>query len=82
MYDYSKLYARMAELGITREELARRMKISRSTLYAKLNSKTEFTQSEIWNCVQILNLDIRKLDRYFFRQKSFESKTKHKEEFI
>lgn len=34
-YDYSKLYGRMAEMGITREELARQLEISRSTLYSK-----------------------------------------------
>lgn len=79
MYDYSKLYARMAELGITREELAKRMHISRSTLYAKLTSRTEFTQGEIWHCVQILRLDCRQLDRYFFRQKSFENRTNKEE---
>lgn len=68
-YDYSKLYGRMAELGITREKLAKQLEISRSTLYSKLTSRTEFTQDEIRRCVEILRLDVRDLSLYFFRTK-------------
>lgn len=71
-YDYSKLYGRMAEMGITREELARQLEISRSTLYSKLTkltSRTEFTQDEIRRCVEILRLDVRDLSLYFFKTK-------------
>ena len=70
-YDYSKLYGRMAELGITREALAKQLNISRSTLYSKLNSRTEFTQDEIRKCVEILRLDVRYLAMYFFTLKKF-----------
>ena len=54
---------------ITREELARQLEISRSTLYSKLTSRTEFTQDEIRRCVEILRLDVRDLSLYFFKTK-------------
>lgn len=74
-YDYSKLYGRMAEMGITREELARQLEISRSTLYSKLTSRTEFTQDEIRRCVEILRLDVHDLSLYFLRLNSFDTKS-------
>lgn len=68
-YDYSKLIGRMAELNISRDDLAAAIGVSRSALYHKMRSDTEFTQDEIKACVKTLNLDQIDIPQYFFMVK-------------
>ena len=68
-YDYSKLIGRMAELNVSRDDLAAAIGVSRSALYHKMRSDTEFTQNEIKACVKTLNLDQIDIPQYFFMVK-------------
>lgn len=65
-FNYAKLYGRMAELGISKEKLAQMIGMSRSSLYKKLISSREFTQSEIIQCAEILNISPLDIPEYFF----------------
>lgn len=65
-FNYTKLYGRMAELGISKEKLAQMIGMSRSSLYKKLISSREFTQSEIIQCAEILNISLLDIPEYFF----------------
>ena len=48
------------------DNFAKAMKINRSTLSGKLNSKTAWTQSEIEKACKLLELPIDKVGEYFF----------------
>lgn len=47
----------MKRKKLTTEELSKQMGISKSAFYRKLKGVSEFTQSEIQNIVDILELD-------------------------
>lgn len=64
-YNYSKLIGRMAELNVSQDLLAKKIGISRSTLFNKLRSNTEFTQDEINACVRVLDLNQSEIPEYF-----------------
>lgn len=68
-YNYMKMLGRMAEVGISRESLSKKMGISRTSLYKKLKSETEFTQDEIKSCAKILRLSDTDIPEYFFTPK-------------
>ena len=68
-YNYSKMIGRMAELGITKGGLAKKMHIGRVTLYEKMRSNRAFTQNEIESGIQALGLDKKDIPLYFFTNK-------------
>lgn len=53
----AKLEYEMSIRGITKGQLCDKLGISRSAFYRKCNGLSEFTQSEIQNIVEILNLE-------------------------
>ena len=55
--DKSKLMYEMAKRHITIQEMCRKLNMSRSAFYRKCNGISEFTQGEIQNMVDILELD-------------------------
>lgn len=55
--DKNKLYYHMAQRGISCQEMCTMLNMSRSAFYRKCNGVSEFTQSEIQNIVDILQLD-------------------------
>lgn len=66
-YNYAKLLGRIKECGHTQESLASQVGIDPSTLNLKLNNKRDFTQSqikEICNSLQIVDVN-----EYFFTYK-------------
>jgi predicted transcriptional regulator len=75
-YDYSKLNGRMAELGISKQELAKSMNIGRTTLYKKLCSDSQFTQTEIGRAIKLLGLQTKDIPIYFFSLNVLETKQK------
>lgn len=75
IYDYSKLIGRIAELGMTRNGFADAIGISRTSLYQKLRSVSEFTQREIQSAVTVLKLCYEDIPAYFFTLKV--QKAKH-----
>ena len=77
-YDYSKLIGRMAELGMSKQDMSANMHMSRATLYQKLKSTWGFSQNEIESGIQALGLDKKDIPLYFFTHKNSESKTKQR----
>lgn len=65
-YNYSKLLGRITELFGTQSKFAEAMKISKHTISAKLNGKSEWKQPEISKACQLLNIPIREIHAYFF----------------
>lgn len=63
-YDYSRLLGRIKERGETQETVAKAISINVSTLNQKLNNKRDFSQSEIKNICNFL--DISDIKSYFF----------------
>lgn len=51
---------------MTQETLASAIGIKRQTFNAKLNSRRDFTQSEIMDICTILNIDAKKREAVFF----------------
>lgn len=68
-YKYNKLFGRLAEMGLTREDYAKAIGTSRSSLAAKLNSQRDFTQAEISESVKVLNIHTSEIPQYFFTPK-------------
>lgn len=65
-YDYSKLKARAVELGVTSKAVAKAGGMTPSTYSLKLNGKGEFTQEQMRNICDFLNIGYCEIPRYFF----------------
>lgn len=57
---------KLREVGISEEDMAKAMGISKDALENRLNGKTEFTLKDIIAVVQILGLDRRETGQIFF----------------
>jgi transcriptional regulator with XRE-family HTH domain len=68
-FDYSKLCGKIKEKCKTQERFAKLMGIARTSLSAKLNNNSEFTQQEINKAIEVLNLTQSEIPEYFFREK-------------
>lgn len=68
-YDYSKLRGRIKELFGTQEKFADTMKISAVAFSQRLNNVTKFTQDEISDACQALNIRDADIRTYFFTRK-------------
>lgn len=69
IFDYSKLRGKIRENGLTQEELAKELSVAPATLSLKLNNASEFSQSEIRDMCEILNITGAELSDYFFSRK-------------
>ena len=65
-FDYAKLRGRIREVCETQERFSDLMGMSKPTISAKLNNKSEFTQPEIIRAVEVLNLRFDEISSYFF----------------
>lgn len=59
--NYNDLNAEIARCGLSIPQLAERMGISKKTLYSRMQGKTDFSQSEMTQIVQILKLTDKKI---------------------
>ena len=66
IYDYSKLKGRITEKLGGQNNFAKKMELSETTVYSKLNGKIEFKQSEILDACKILDIPEEKIKPYFF----------------
>lgn len=64
--DYSKLIGRIIEKFRTRNAFAQAMGISERTLSLKLNSKTEWRQTDIEKACKLLGIAVNEMTQYFF----------------
>lgn len=67
--DYSKLKGKIVENCGTRKNFAKEMGLSERSISLKLNSKVDFSQTEIAKALSILNIQPSEIDEYFFRYK-------------
>lgn len=74
--DYSKLKGRIKEMVGTQNKLAKQLDIDETTISNKLNNNTYFTQVEIINICDILNIQHINIPIYFFEQKVRETEQK------
>ena len=67
--DYSKLLGRITEKFGTQAEFANSMGISERSISLKLNNKVSWKDSEISKAVDILELNPKDIQSYFFTHK-------------
>lgn len=65
-YNYSKLLGRIRECGLTQEKLAKAIEKDKSTISAKLNGQSSFTQKEIDTICKVLDISNSEIADYFF----------------
>ncbi len=66
IYNYSKLKGRITEKLGNQGLFAKKMNLSDTTIYNKLNGKIEFKQSEIVDACKILDIPEEEIKQYFF----------------
>jgi hypothetical protein len=69
LYDYSKLRGRIREIIGNEYKFAKLLGKSKNTLSCKLNSRIEFTQSEIKKACHLLKIEPSQMQDYFFQVK-------------
>lgn len=74
--NYDKLKGRIKEVLGTQGKLAEAMDIDETTISNKLNNNTYFTQKEILKVSSILNINIKDIPEYFFKEKVREHEQK------
>ena len=65
-FNYAKLLGKIKECGLTQEQLAKAIKINKSTLSAKLNGQYSFSTKEIDSICRELNISNDEIGAYFF----------------
>lgn len=68
-FDYSKLKGKIKEKCGTQYKFAQLMGLSKATITAKMQSKSEFTQEQITRAIDILSIDKCDVPDYFFTAK-------------
>ena len=63
---FNKLKGLLAERNLAARELAKVLKISETSIYAKLNGKLQFKRSEIISICAFLNIPKHSIHNYFF----------------
>jgi transcriptional regulator with XRE-family HTH domain len=66
MFNYSKLLGKIKESGYNQEKLAAELNKDVSTINAKLNNRSFFSQKEIDDVCRILNIPNDEIVDYFF----------------
>lgn len=67
-YDYSKLKGRIKEVCGSEREFANQMDTTDRTMWAKLNNRSDWKQSEIAKAVEVLNLEQKDILEYFYKE--------------
>jgi len=66
VYLYSKLKGRIVERYGTQANFARKIGISKNSISKKLTGKTEFSQSDIEQWAELLQIEKKDYGEYFF----------------
>ncbi|MFS7206984.1 hypothetical protein CKN63_03285 [Carnobacterium divergens] len=66
VFNHDKLRGLMREKGITQEDLAEKISISKTSLSLKLNSKVMFSPKEMLNIQKTLDINDEDFKVYFF----------------
>lgn len=67
--NYNTLRGRIRECGLTQKEVAARIGISEGQLNRKLAGEYAFRQNEMESILNLLEVDMSELGRYFFTPK-------------
>lgn len=65
-FNKNKFLAKVIEHGYTIADIALKLGINRSTLYRKMNMKTDFTRNEISTLKECLNINLDEMNEIFF----------------
>ena len=65
-FNYAKLLGKIKERGLTQEQLAKGIRINRSTLSIKLNGQSSFSAKEIDSICRVLDISNDEIGAYFF----------------
>lgn len=68
-FEYSKLRGKIKEVFNTQEAFAEAMETSTTSISAKLNNKTPWSQKEIDKASEVLSIPKDKIPIYFFTPK-------------
>lgn len=74
VFDYSKLKGRIVEILDNQSNYAKLLNLSETSITNKLNNKVDFSQTEIFKSIKILNIDLKEINAYFFTPKVEKSK--------
>ena len=66
VYSYNKLKGRIVELYGMQGNLAKKIGISKNSMSKKLTGKTEFSQSDIEQWAELLNIERKDYGEFFF----------------
>lgn len=67
--DYSHLLGKIVEVFGTQANFALAMGLSERSISLKLNNKVRWKDDEIAKAVELLNIDVDLIPRYFFKYK-------------
>lgn len=65
-YSYDKLRGKIVEKYGTQEKFAQELGISKTSLSLKMNGKTNFSQADIVEWIELLGIDASEIGQYFF----------------
>lgn len=65
-FNHSKLLGKIRECGLTQEQLAKSIGISKQTFSSKINNQGYFLSKEIYSICEVLKISIRDIGEYFF----------------
>ena len=66
IFNYSKLRGKIKEVFGTQDSFAEHLGIGRVSLSQRLNNILEFSQEEIYNSCDLLNISPEEISEYFF----------------
>lgn len=67
-YDFSKLKGRIIEKNFTMEEIAKAIKISKTSFSYKINNIRDFNLREVDALIKQLDIPAEEIENYFFKQ--------------
>ena len=65
-FNYNKLKGRIVEICGSQSEFAKLLGVSKQTVTAKLNNRSNFSQNDIIKWCEILQIDQSEIGKYFF----------------
>lgn len=67
-YSYSKLRGRIVEMYGSQREFSKAVNLSEQSITAKLNSRSDFSQDDIIQWSNVLQIGLDDIGPYFFNQ--------------
>lgn len=65
-FNHSRLRGKIKECGLSESQLAKEIGMTRTSLSDKLNGKFYFKTVEIYNICNVLGIELKEIDYYFF----------------